>query len=296
MKRRNFLGYLMLFLAGCSKPIFDSLDPQSISEPRININQIRLTVTDVHNLEKLTKDYGAFRQALENSLGVRVEFFVVSSQIEAASALRLNQIDIALAGPSEYVVINSRTNAAPLVGITRPNYYSIIATRKENNINNLSDLKGKAIALSDIGSTSGHLGPVKLLIDQGLNPKSDLKILMLGDDGSIEALKQGEVAAWGGSAVDYAAFLNSTENFPILAQTVSLPSDILMISSQIDPQTVAGIQSRILSNSESLIQALAQGESTQKYKGSTLVEVEDSDYDFIRQVYELIGEGNLIKN
>ncbi|MBS0015113.1 MAG: PhnD/SsuA/transferrin family substrate-binding protein [Arthrospira sp. SH-MAG29] len=271
------------------------MNQPSASESRLNIEQIRLTITDIHDPENLRKNYESFRQELEILIGVPVEFLVVNNPIEAASALRLNQVDIALAGPSEYVVITSRTNAVPLVGITRPNYYSIIATKTPNNINNLSNLKGKAIALSDIGSTSGHLGPMKLLMDAGLNPASDVEILMLRDEGSIQALKQGKVAAWGGSAVDYATFLNSQENFPILAQTVSLPSDILMVSSQIDPETVAGIRALITSNAESLITALAQGEATQKYRGSKLVEVRDSDYDFIRQVYQQIGEGNLIK-
>jgi len=292
MKRRHFLGYSLLFIAGCGATTRNR-NPTSAA---LAIDKLRLTVTDVPEPEKLRRDYEAFRRELEAVLGISVEFVPVNNQIEAASALRLNQVDMALAGPSEYVVINARTNARPLIGITRPNYYSVIATKTGQNIESLEDLKGKAIALSDVGSTSGHLGPTKLLIDAGLDPKTDVQVLMLGDEGSIEAIATGEVAAWGGSAVDYGTFLDSEEQFPIVAETPPLPNDIFMVSSQIDSQTVEALRDRMVENQKRLIAALVEGESTQKYKGSELLTAQDSDYDLIRQVYEAIGEGDLIGN
>ncbi|MGC9528607.1 MAG: phosphate/phosphite/phosphonate ABC transporter substrate-binding protein [Limnospira sp.] len=292
MKRRHFLSYSLLFMAGCSATTRNR-NPTSAT---LNIDKLRLTVTDVPEPERLLRDYETFRQELEAVLGIPVEFVPVNNQIEAASALRLNQVDMALAGPSEYVVINARTNARPLIGITRPNYYSVIATKTGQNIESLEDLKGKTIALSDVGSTSGHLGPTKLLIDAGLDPQTDVKQLMLGDEGNIEAIATGAVAAWGGSAVDYSTFLNSEEEFPIIAETPPLPSDIFMVNSQLDSRTVAALRDRMVENQERLIAALVEGESTQKYKGSELFEAQDSDYDLIRQVYEAIGEGELIEN
>jgi phosphonate transport system substrate-binding protein len=74
------------------------------------------------------------------------------------------------------------------------------------------------------------------------------------------------------------------------------PNRIFMVNSQLDSRTVAALRDRMVENQERLIAALVEGESTQKYKDSELFEAQDSDYDLIRQVYEAIGEGELIEN
>ncbi|OZH54459.1 phosphonate ABC transporter substrate-binding protein, partial [Hydrocoleum sp. CS-953] len=235
MKRRNFIGYTLLFITSCSATTNNS---KIENKPE----KLRFAVTDVVEERKLKRDYEAFRAALEEVLATKIEFFPVESFAMAAAALQLNQVDLLLAGPSEYVVINSRTNAIPLVAVTRPNYRAVIAVPADSPIKSAAQLKGKTLALSDIGSTSGHLGPTKLLMEAGLDPQSDLKIMMLGDDGSLENFKQGKVDAWGGSALDYQNFLDtegvSENNFPIVAKTDLLPSDVIIISNKLDSQAI----------------------------------------------------------
>ncbi|NEQ41686.1 MAG: phosphate/phosphite/phosphonate ABC transporter substrate-binding protein [Okeania sp. SIO3I5] len=294
MKRRNFIGYTLLFITSCSATTNNTNNWEIENKPEI----LRLAVTDVVEAGKLERDYEAFRAALEAVLATKIEFFPVDSFAMAAAALQLNQVDLLLAGPSEYVVINARTNAIPLIGVTRPNYRSVIAVPAGSPIKSAAQLQGKTLALSDIGSTSGHLGPTKLLMEAGLDPKSDLKILMLGDDGSLENFKQGKVDAWGGSAVDYEYLLEtegaSKNDFPIVAKTDLLPSDVIIVSHKLDSQVVEEYKNLIVNNQDKLITALAKGESTKKYQGSKLVAANDSDYDLIRDVYQAIGEGDLI--
>ncbi|NEQ77646.1 MAG: phosphate/phosphite/phosphonate ABC transporter substrate-binding protein [Okeania sp. SIO2C9] len=288
MKRRNFIGYILLFITSCTPTTNNSQIP----------NKLRFAVTDVINEEKLRRDYEPFRAALEEVLATKIEFFPVESFAMAAAALELNQVDLLLAGPSEYVVINARTNAIPLIGVTRPNYRAVIAVPAGSPIKSTAQLQGKTLALSDIGSTSGHLGPTKLLMDAGLDPRSDVKILMLGDEGSLTDFKQGKVDAWGGSAIDYQYLLQtdgvSEKDFPIIAKTTLLPSDVIIASSNLDFQLIQEYQARILNSQEKLIAALVEGESTKKYQGSSLVAANDANYDIIRDVYQVIGEGDLI--
>ena len=294
MKRRNFIGYTLLFITSCSATTNNTNNLEIENKPEI----LRLAVTDVVEERKLERDYEVFRAALEEVLATKIEFFPVESYIAATAALQLNQVDLLLAGPSEYVVINARTNAIPLIGVTRPNYRSVIAVAAGSLIKSAPQLQGKTLALSDIGSTSGHLGPTKLLMEAELDPKSDLKILMLGDDGSLENFKQGKVDAWGGSANDYQGFLRtegaSENDFPIVAKTDLLPSDVIIVSNKLDSQVVEEYKNLIVNNQDKLITALAKGESTKKYQGSKLVAANDTDYDLIRDVYQAIGEGDLI--
>ncbi|HBE52657.1 MAG TPA: phosphonate ABC transporter substrate-binding protein, partial [Cyanobacteria bacterium UBA11369] len=223
MRRRNLLLYSLLFIAGCTSVT----NIPTVTQPK----KLRFTVTDALGMEELQRDYGALQAALKEILQTEIELVPVESYTAAASALQSDQLDFVLTGPSEYVVMRARTNAVPVIGITRPNYRTVICVSANSKIKSLADLKGKKIALWKIGSTSGYLGPTKLLIDAGLNPQSDLKILMLGSKG-LPSLQKGEVDAWGGSAVKYEQFLQeqglSQSTLPVIAKGPLLPKDLFV--------------------------------------------------------------------
>lgn len=289
MKRRNFLWYSLLFVAGCAagtnSPTVDETSPETL----------RLAVTDVQGLEDLERDYGPFKEALEEVWERPIEFFPVDSYTEAVPALQLGLVDLVVTGPSEYVLIRARTNAVPVIAITRPNYHAAIAVSEKSNIKSLAELKGKTIAMVKVGSTSGHLGPTKLLLDAGLNPKSDYEVVMLGREGSLEALKSGEVDAWAGPWLDYERFLRtegfSEKEFPLVKKGLPLPNDVFVASSKLNPNLTGEIRSRMLEHQKKLIEALAIAPANDKFKTSKLIPADDSDYNMIREVYEALGQG-----
>lgn len=293
MRRRNFLGYSFLFLAGCAATTTQSQDgAQTTGEASNEVETLRLAVTDVQGLEELQRDYGAFRDQLGETLGREIEFFPVADRAAAAVALQSDQVDVVFTGPAEYVVINAKTEAVPFLAITRPNYYSVIAVRADSGITSAEQLKGQQLAMSDIGSTSGHLGPSKILVDQGLDPQNDLEVLMLGD-AELQALKNGDVKAWGGSYIDYERFLEAEgaqpSDYPILIEGEMLPSDVLVASKNLDPAFVNEITEKMLADQDALIAAITSVDANEKFVGSELVAVDDSDYDSIRESYKAIG-------
>lgn len=286
MNRRLFLSHSLFLIAGCTAT--------QVSNPATSdrIAKIRFGITDGNTLEKLKADYDLFRVALAAALEMEVDFFPLKNQVSAAIALKEGQVDLVLTGPSEYVIARSRTNAVPVVGITRPNYYSIIAVAANSEIKTVADLRGKTIAMSDVGSTSGHLGPTQMLIEAGLDPKTDVKIQMLGDEGSVAALQNGKVDAWGGSTSNYQETLQ--DKFPKIAQSSLLPGDVFVAGSSLEPATVEFIRSRMIQHQNKLIPAISARKS--KYRGSTLKVVQDSDYDLIRKAYQAIGQDDFITN
>ena len=92
-----------------------------------------------------------------------------SGRTAAVEALAAKQLDFVLTGPAEYVVFRARTNAQPVVALTRPDYFSQIVVLADGPIKALGDLKGKKISFGEIGSTSQHLGPAQILMDAGLS-------------------------------------------------------------------------------------------------------------------------------
>lgn len=297
MKRRLFFWYSLLLIGSCTAQTNHSKDTASNWASESSREQLRFTVTDVQEFETLQQDYGALQTVLQEIIEKPIELVAFESYTAAAAALQLGQVELVLTGPAEYVVIRARTNAVPLIGITRPNYRSIICVSTNSKIKSLIQLKEKKIAMWKVGSTSGHLGVTKLLIDAGLDPKSDLKILMLGSKG-LPALQDGEVDAWGGSSARYAEFLQkkglSERVLPPIAKGPLLPNDLFVASSKLDASWTKEITERMVKNQEKLIQSLVSVEKG-KYEDSKLVPANDSDYNTIREVYKTIGQGSFMQ-
>ena len=299
MKRRKFFWYSLLFITGCSATVNNNSNPsEEISSQDSGEDKLKFTVTYIHQPEALEELYGEFASTLAEIIDMPVELVLVGNHTEAASALQLAELDLVLAGPSEYVIIGSNTNAIPIAAIARPNNRSVIAVGVNSQIQSIAQLKGKTIAMSSVGSTTGHVGPLKLLLEAGINPQRDLEMLWLGSEGSREAIQKKQVDAWAGSTFDYEKLtLNqqpSQQKFKLLAEGELLPDDVFIASSQLDPELVEILRHEMLANQEKLIAAIAQTQENKKYASSQLTPVQDSDYDSIRQIYKAIGEDKFL--
>ena len=295
MKRRHFVGLSLLFVASCSTTVNQSNRTSSnlaVSEPET----LEFAVTDVQGAEDLQQNYQTFRTVLGEVLEKKIELFPVDNYIAAAVALQSGQLKLALTGPSEYVIMRARTNAVPIIAITRPDYYSLILVRANSEIKSAAQLKGKTIAMWEIGATGGHLGAIKILLDAGLNPQSDFKTSMLGKKG-LQALKKDQVDALAIGLNRYKDLLKidglSTNNFRIIATGQPLPSDLFVASSSLPNTLVENIRVRLVKNQDKLIEAILVGKANDKYQGAKLVPANDSDYNMIREVYKAIGQGNV---
>ncbi|MGK7923748.1 MAG: phosphate/phosphite/phosphonate ABC transporter substrate-binding protein [Spirulina sp.] len=291
MKRRNFLLYSLLFAVGCGGA--NSLKSSPLPDT------LTFAVTDVEGLAGLERDYEPFRGALAEILGVNIEFFPVNGHLGAASALRLGELSIAWAGPSEYVAIKAKSQAVPSITLNRPEYYSTISVRGDSGIQSLQDLKGKTIDMWKIGSNTAHLGGVKLLLDAGLDPKNDVRIIMSEKD-DLAVLAEGKADAWSRPIHKYRQILNeagaSEVDYPILAKGENFPGDIFVLSPRLESNAIAEIQSRLLENSHRLMHGIQASEALAgKFKNASFSVARDADYDPIREVYRAIGRGEILE-
>ncbi|MEM9804492.1 MAG: PhnD/SsuA/transferrin family substrate-binding protein [Cyanobacteria bacterium P01_D01_bin.56] len=290
VRRRLFLGYGLLFLGGCALAQNPGRNPTAPGK-------LRFAITDTSGTDELEQDFGVFRQTLADVLQMPVEFFPVKNYSAAAPALIANELDFVLAGPSEYLLLRARADAAPIVGITRPGYVSMIMTRIDSGLNQLSDLHGKRIAMRTEGSTAGHIMPLKMLLDAGLATDA-YEVQMLNRQG-FEALQVGNVDAWADSASRYMEYVKSPgldgTEIQVIATSENLPPDVFVANPNLDPDFLAELKNQMLANQDVLMAALWASEANQKYKQSTLVSVEDSDYQTLRDSYYAIGQGSTIE-
>ena len=259
---------------------------------------IRLAVTDVEGMEQLQREYGGFVEELEKATGLKVEFTPVNSRTAAVEAMRAEQVDFVLTGPAEYVVFAKLTEAKPVVGWHRPDYFSQVVVMAEGDIKTMADLTGKKVAFGEIGSTSQQLGPAQILADAGLKYNVDYTAEIIKRNIAIEAMVRGDVQAVG---MNLTHLRSVREKFPgqkfaVVGRGPDLPNDILIAASYVKPEVVETVRKAFLEKGDLLMGGVLKGEDTKKYDGGYFVAtVNDKDYDMVRLMYGTIGAAEFSK-
>jgi phosphonate transport system substrate-binding protein len=287
MSARGVIASAMAVLTAASVVVGCGSQSSDTGQP----DTVRLAVTDLQGLEELQREFGAFKEEFENQSGLKVDFFAVNDRTAAAAALQADRVDVVFTGPAEYVVIHEKTGAEPIVAIERDGYHSSIYTRADSGITSLDQLRGKKVAMSDVGSTSGHLGPSQMLVDAGLMPGTDVEVLTVGDT-VHEALKRGDVDAVGIGYHDYEEFMAEEADpaqYRVIEEGPMLPPDLLMGRDGLDEQTATTIRDTFNEHFDVLLPAMLEGKDNAKYENAKLVNVTDKDYDEVRSMYRAVG-------
>jgi|TARA_Y100000813_G_scaffold195273_1_gene176814 phosphonate transport system substrate-binding protein len=256
---------------------------------------INFAITDLEGMEQLQTEFGAFKDVLTKKTGLNIKFFPVPNRTAAVEAMRNKKIDLVLTGPAEYVIFKNRTNAKPLVGFSRPDYFADIVVMADGPIQDVKDLKNKKVAMGGVGSTSKHLAPMQVMKDAGLNPLKDIKPFHTSVKVGWEALKRGDVAAFATTNDKFLKLRSKDKQFQpgafrVIARSKDLPNDILLYRKDLDKNSVNKIKIALSENSDEMINAILVGEDNKKFTGMKfLPNTKDSDYDYVRSMYKTIG-------
>ncbi|MCB0352247.1 MAG: phosphate/phosphite/phosphonate ABC transporter substrate-binding protein [Bdellovibrionales bacterium] len=255
----------------------------------------KLAVTGIEGLEELQREFQTFEDKLTELSGVPIELYPISGRTVVVEALRSKRLDFALTGPAEYVVVHTKTDAYPLVGLTRPDYYSIIVVKSDSGITDLSQLKGKKVAFGDHGSTSYHLAPYQILSDGGVNPLSDIKAIHLAKEVAWQALTRGDVEAIGMSHHRYLKALEadssvSEKDFRVIGKGPLLPDDLIVAGAHVPAEIREQVRLAFEKHGKELLDAMLVGVRNKKYEGMDFyTKLQDSDYDYVRKMYQTAG-------
>ena len=256
---------------------------------------INFAITDLEGMEQLQTEFGAFKDVLTKKTGLNIKFFHVPNRTAAVEAMRNKKIDLVLTGPAEYVIFKNRTNAKPLVGFSRPDYFADIVVMADGPIQDVKDLKNKKVAMGGVGSTSKHLAPMQVMKDAGLNPLKDIKPFHTSVKVGWEALKRGDVAAFATTNDKFLKLRSKDKQFQpgafrVIARSKDLPNDILLYRKDLDKNSVNKIKIALSENSDEMINAILVGEDNKKFTGMKfLPNTKESDYDYVRSMYKTIG-------
>lgn len=254
---------------------------------------IRLADTGIDGMENLSTTFGPFATELGRLTGTRVEFFPVSDRTAAITALQFRQLDLVLAGPSEYIMLRNRLRVPPkpVAGIARDRYATAFIVQADSPFQTIADLRGRRIAMKDPGSTTGHLIPFVMLREAGLDPDRDVTVRLL-DGARIEALVNGDVDALASGLRDYDQLVRrfGEGRYRILAESPTIPADVFIVRGDLPEEFQNKLKAVFKDHADTLLPLLQVGTNQERYRaGIRLVAADDSDYDVIREGYRLIG-------
>lgn len=161
---------------------------------------VRFGVEPFEDPAKLTPAFEVLASALETKLGCPVELKVVEDYSAEVLAMRNGQLEVAQFGPLGYVFASQKAGAEPVASFADAagkltTYHAGIWVPVGSPVKTVGDLRGKSLALSSPGSTSGDALPRLALKKAGIEEKAVKIDYAGGHPEALLALANGKVDA-----------------------------------------------------------------------------------------------------
>ncbi len=192
----------------------------------------------------LLDDYRPLMSAVTRVYKIHFDMRMASSYATVVEGMKAGQVDIAHFGAVSYRMARD-AQAAELLGVAVENgqavYYAGIFARQDSGINSINDLRGRTLATGDPNSTSSFNYPVAMLIDAGIDPARDLRIVLAGShSASLTALEAGQVDAAAASINAYEKMLREGSldgsQLKEIARSEPIPNPPLAMWTGLEPQ------------------------------------------------------------
>ncbi len=254
---------------------------------------LKMADTGIEGMGTLEEAFAPFAEDFQAITGVELELYSLANRTAAGTALQFDEVDLVFGGPSEFVLFQELADLDILLSIVRPHYGSSFVVKADSDIQTLADLADKRIALKDVGSTSGHIFPMKLLAEAGLDVDS-LDIVMAGD-ARIQVLINDDVHAMGGGNKDWDAVREQDPNteYRLLAQTDTLPGDPVIMRASLSQECRDSLRQTLAQHSDQLWDSLTSTErNADKFierDAYLSFETDPAIYQIVREAYEVAG-------
>lgn len=296
--RKLVIGFMLIIvvsvLAACGSANAKSDDGKAIS--KITIAQM----PDENNPNAGTKN-DAFKDAMEESLGIEVEQFEGADYAVGLEALKNDKLDIMLVSPMSYYQAKKMANIEPLAttaALGAEPYKTIFITRSDrDDIQSIEDLKGKTFAFADPASSSGYMYPKAHLITE-LNLEADMlespgyffdTVAFSGKhDASLIGVAKGDydAAAVPLMMITYLAEagLIEEDDIKIIGETPEIPNALYIMRNNLPDELKAQIKDFYLTyDDEDFFETLYDDPAMR------FIEVDEANYDEIENMITILN-------
>lgn len=249
-----------------------------------NPDTLRVALLPDENASTVIKNNKPLQQYLEKALGKKIKLVVTTDYSSMIEAMRFGRLELAYFGPLSYTLAASKSDIEAFASIKKrgsTTYNSVIIANKSAGITTISDIEGKNMAYGDTASTSSHLIPKKILMDNGLQPKADYKENFLGaHDAVAVAVQNGHAQAGGLSKPIFESLVSrgiiSLDKVKVLKVSADYPQYPWAMRKNLDPALKEKVRNAFLQATDKAV--------LKPFKADGFGAMEDKDYDVIRDL------------
>ncbi len=250
----------------------------------VDPDTLRVALLPDENAATVIKNNEPLKAHLEKALGKKVELVVTTDYSSMIEAMRFGRLELAYFGPLSYTMAASKSDIEAFAGIKkrgRTTYNSVVIANKSAGIDKIADIKGKNMAYGDTASTSSHLIPKKILLDNGLDASADYKQHFLGaHDAVAVAVQNGHAQAGGLSKPIFESLVSrgiiSLDKVKVLQVSADYPQYPWAMRKDLAPALKDKIRSAFLEVTDKKV--------LKPFKAEGFGAMSDKDYDVIRDL------------
>ena len=242
----------------------------------------KFSLTPRFSAQEILTRFGPLTKLLGEKLHSEVEIVLASNFDDYEIRLKSGQFDIAFSNPNHYskasathevIAIGAKNDEARVRGL--------IITRADSKIKSIQDLIGKDVAIVSWESTFGFLSQKVFLEEQGINPKTQIKLQEAHDnkqENVIFSVYQGDVVAGfiNEDALHIVDHYVPPNQIRIVTATSWLPDWALSVKRTMPQMAKARIR-------EALLELNLNNPVIKALKLQNFVAATDADYDLIRK-------------
>lgn len=297
-KRKGLIVFavaaLMAVTAGCqqeqTRNNTNSKQTEASKDSEGNPSELVVALLPDESASKVIQENQALKKYLEKELDKDIELNVSASYSSMIEAMVRGRLDLAYFGPLSYVLAKSKTNIEPFAVLKKDGattYKSIMITHADSDIDSPADIAGQTMAYGDQASTSSHLIPKTILLEEeGLKAGEDYEQAFLGSHDAVARAVQNENADAGGmSKPIYKGLVErgsiDPEEVVVLKESDPYPQYPWTMRSDLDPELKQKIRDAYLKLDNPAV--------LKSFDADGFSPADDSDYDVVRNMTKVLN-------
>ncbi len=264
------------------------------SRPRFNK---KLSMGRAPSMQGSASRWQPLANYIGEAVGASIEVRTAESYEQFEKELMVGKYDLVNAGP--LLCSKVEKQYVPVVRVERqgtPTYLGLIFAKRSSGLSSITDLRGKTLALVSRYSTSGGLYVLQALLEAGLKPDKDVRIVWTGSHAAVaEAVKSGKADA-GGCFEDcrdlaWRDHREKVKKTRILAYTAEIPAEMILVRRTLKKEIRQVLRSAMLRANErtTLLRQISEGELSI----TALTQASESDLQPIAAVIERVSAARL---
>ena len=255
------------------------------SEPQT----LRVALLPDESPSVVIKNNENLKNYLQEKLSRKVELVVTTDYSSMIEAMRHGRLDLAYFGPLSYVMAKSKCDIEPFAAMQKKGkatYRSVVITHVGIGIEKLADIKGHDMAFGDIASTSSHLIPKSLLLNDGLSAGKDYKEHFVGSHDAVAMnVQNGNAQAGGMSEPIFHTMMEKgllkADKVKIIATSKDFPEYPWTMRAGLSPELKNAVKQAFLDMKDPAV--------LKPFKADGFVAIDDKAYDSVRELAKILN-------